>query len=199
MRPLANSSAPPARSKRLLPGVSRVALAAIFALGGAMALAQPQILRPQEAGSAATILQAERLVRFQLELPVEPELAFDAWTEANQLVEWFAHWAEMTVSVGDGFEIGWEGFDGVWQGRYLEIERPERLVFSWLPPESVFPAGAYETRVSLTFDEVEEGRTRLTLEHTGFEGTAELEAQLQAWRPYLFALRAYLLQPRDDS
>ncbi len=165
----------------------------------AVASGQPQILRPQAVGTAAAIVQAERLVRFQVQLPVEPSVAFDAWTDETQLVEWLSHWAEMTVAVGQGFQIGWEGYDGIWQGRYLEIERPERLVFTWLPPEAIFPAGAYETRVTLTFEATEDGGTQLTLEHTGFEGTVELEAQLQAWRPYLFSLRAFLLQPRDDS
>ncbi len=153
-----------------------------------------QILRPQGQGSVE-ILQTDRLVRLVLALPVSPEVAFDAWTDANQLVEWLPHWAEMTVSEDEEFRFGWEGYDGVWQGRYLEVDRPDRLVFTWLPPAEVFPAGAYESIVTLTFEEVEEGRTTMTLEHSGFRDTPELEVQLQAWRGYLFALRAFLLQP----
>ena len=152
-----------------------------------------QILRPEQE-SASTIVQTDRVARLTLALPVEPEAAFDAWTNANQLVEWFAHWAEMTVAPDGEYRIGWDGVGGVWQGRYLEIDRPERLVFTWLPPVEVFPAGAYETTVTLTFEEAE-GGTTMVLEQTGFRGSAELEAQLQAWRGYLFALRAFLLQP----
>ena len=158
---------------------------------GARAL---QILRPQGQVSAE-ILQVDRVARLVLALPVSPEEAFDAWTDANQLVEWLPHWAEMTVSENEEFRLGWEGYDGVWQGRYLEVDRPARLVFTWLPPEEVFPAGAYESIVTLTFEEVEEGRTTMMLEHSGFRDTPELEAQLQVWRGYLFALRAFLLQP----
>ncbi len=153
-----------------------------------------QILRPRDP-SAATILESDRLLRFVLRLPVQRELAFDAWTDANQLVEWLSHWAEMTVAEGEGFRIGWEGYDGVWEGRYLEIDRPAKLVFTWLPPKSVFPGGAYETLVTVLFRETEDGATLLTLEHSGFRAAPEMEAQLQAWRPYLFALRAFLLQP----
>lgn len=165
-----------------------------------LALAAPrgqgngQILRPeQEEGSG--ILTIDRVARLSIALPVEPEAAWDAWTNASQLVEWFAHWAEMTVAPDGEYRVGWDGFEGVWQGRYLEVDRPERLVFSWLPPADVFPAGAYDTVVTLTFEEDDEGGTLMSLEHTGFRGTAEMEAQLQAWRGYLFALRAFLLQP----
>lgn len=151
-----------------------------------------QILRPQ--GAVAEILRVDRVIRLELQLPVEREVAYDAWTDASQLVEWLPHWAEMTVAEGSGFEMGWEGYDGVWTGTYLEVDRPELLAFTWLPPESVFPAGSYETEVRVRFEPREEGGTLLLLEHSGFRDTPEMEAQLQAWRPYLFALRAFLLQ-----
>jgi len=67
-----------------------------------------------------------------------------------------------------------------------------------VPPEGVFPSGSYETVVTLTFEEVEEGRTSLVLEHSGFRDPSELESQLQAWRGYMFALRAHLLRPTAD-
>ncbi len=189
-----------ARRRAAWPGLLGIARGAAL-VGLVVVAATPahgaratQILRPQGQGSVE-ILQTDRVVRLVLALPVSPEIAFDAWTDANQLVEWLPHWAEMTVSEDEEFRFGWEGYDGVWQGRYLEVDRPDRLVFTWLPPAEVFPAGAYESLVTLTFEEVEEGRTTMTLEHSGFRDTPELEAQLQVWRGYLFALRAFLLQP----
>ncbi len=173
-------------------GATLLSLAVIAATTG-RGVSATQILRPQ--GQTSAILQTDRVARLVLALPVSPEIAFDAWTDANQLVEWLPHWAEMTVSEDEEFRFGWEGYAGEWQGRYLEVERPDRLVFTWLPPVEVFPAGAYESIVTLTFEEVEEGRTTMTLEHSGFRDTPELEAQLQVWRGYLFALRAFLLQP----
>lgn len=172
----------------------------VLLVGTGLALAQPgQILRPQQERAEATILEQDRVARLVLQLPVEPSAAYDAWTDANQLVQWFPQWAEMTVTVGGAFEIGWDGYEGSWQGSYLEVERPSRLVFTWLPPESVFPAGAYQTLVTLTFDETEAGGTAMTLEHSGFRDVDELEVQLQAWRGYLFALRAFLLQPPAET
>jgi len=156
-----------------------------------------QILRPT--GDANDeILEIERVVRMRLALPVDREIAFDAWTVSTDLVEWLPHWVEMQVAEGEGFSMGWDGYEGVWTGIYLEVARPERLVFTWVPPEGVFPSGSYETVVTLTFEEVEEGRTSLVLEHSGFREPGELESQLQAWRGYMFALRAHLLRPTAD-
>ena len=133
--------------------------------------------------------------------PTPPDItpvAFDAWTVSTNLVEWLPHWVEMQVAEGQKFSMGWDGYEGVWTGTYLEVDRPERLVFTWVAPEGVFPSGSYETIVTLTFEEVEEGRTSLLLEHSGFREPAEFESQLQAWRGYMFALRAHLLRPTAD-
>ncbi len=170
-----------------------------LAFGGVGLVHASQILRPQQESADSAILAVDRVARLVVQLPVEREVAYSAWTDANQLVQWFPQWAEMTVTEGGTFEIGWEGFEGSWSGTYLDVERPERLSFTWLPPESVFPAGSYETTVTLTFEEREEGGTLLTLEHSGFRGVDELEAQLQSWRAYLFALRAFVLQPAPGS
>lgn len=149
--------------------------------------------RPAAAQQQAFV-QGELVVRLEMEVPVAPETVYDAWTIADQLVQWFPSYAEMTVTEGGEYRFGWEGWDQEWVGTYLEIERPERIAFTWHPPAAVFPEGAYETTVILTFEEVEEGVTRLVLEHSGFKGGAEAESHLEAWRGYLYNLRAFLLQ-----
>jgi uncharacterized protein YndB with AHSA1/START domain len=180
--------------KRLL-----TTLVALLLVGGSVAASggTAQILRPEGDG-AVEILVVDRVARMRLALPVSPEVAFDAWTVSGQLVEWLPHWVEMQVAEGAGFTMGWDGYDGEWSGTYLEVERPERLVFTWVVPDGVFPSGVNETVVTLTFEEVEDGRTSLLLEHSGFGDAAELESQLEAWRGYLFALRAHLLRPTGD-
>ena len=119
-------------------------------------------------------------------------------TEANQLVEWFPHWAEITVTEGGTYRMGWDGIDAVWEGTYVEVDRPNLLVFTWNPPAAYFPDGAYSTTVRLSFEQVE-GVTEMVLEHTGFRGTAEMESTLETWRAYLYNLRAHLLQRGPGS
>ncbi len=157
-----------------------------------------QILRPQQ-GAASAILTSDRVILMTLRLPVSPEVAYDAWATANDVLDWLTpDEVQMRVLVGEGFDLIWDDY-GTWHGNYLEIDRPQRLVFTWLPPEQSSAEGSYETRVELTFEELDTGGTLMRLLHSGFRDAMEMEAQLQAWRPHLFALRAYLLQSRDDS
>ena len=139
-------------------------------------------------------VESELVVRLTMEMPVEREVLYDAWTIADQLVLWFPSVAEMTVTEGGEYRFGWDGWEDDWAGAYVEVDRPNRLVFTWTPPASAFPEGAYETTVALTFDELDEGATLLTLEHSGFQGGVEMESHMEAWRGYLYNLRAFLLQ-----
>lgn len=172
-------------------------MAALAALTIGAVAASPRSLQEgseQVAPDRGSIVQVERSYRLTLQVPVSREAVYDAWTVAEQLVEWFPDWVDnMRVAPGGGYEMGWEGYDAVWSGEYVEVERPEVLSFTWAPPESIFPAGAYPTTVRVTLEEEEDG-TRILLEHSGFRHTREMEPTLRAWRSYLFNLRAYLLQ-----
>lgn len=138
-------------------------------------------------------VESELVVRLAMEIPVGREDVYDAWTTADQLVQWFPGSAQMTVTEGGEYRFGWDGWEEQWVGTYVEVDRPRRLVFTWQPPASVFPEGAYQTTVALTFEDLD-GSTRLVLEHSGFQGGAEMESHLEAWRGYLYNLRAFLLQ-----
>lgn len=139
-------------------------------------------------------VEGELVLRLTMEVPVAREAVYDAWTIADELVQWFPGYAEMTVVEGGEYRFGWEGWDEEWIGSYVEIERPDRLVFTWQPPASAFPEGAYQTTVTLVFEEIDDDLTRLVLEHSGFQGGMEMESHYEAWRGYLYNLRAYLLQ-----
>ena len=132
-------------------------------------------------------------VELSMELPVPIEEVWDAWTTAGQLVQWFPGAAQMEVTEGGEYLFGWDGWDGEWRGTYLEVDRPNRLVFTWQPPASAFPEGSYETTVTLTFEDLD-GMTKFTLEHGGFQAGADAESHLNSWRSYLYNLRVFLLQ-----
>lgn len=159
--------------------------AVVGAVGSAAAAPRPS--------GVQRYVEAEFLLRLTMEVPVEPERVFDAWTRAEILVGWFPASAQMTVTEGGEYRFGWDGWEAVWSGTYIEVDRPSRLVFTWNPPASAFPEGAYETRVTLTFEDLD-GATRLQLEHSGFQGGLEMDSHLESWRGYLYNLRAFLLQ-----
>jgi len=177
-----------------IAAVGRGAGAAVTAAAtaaGAAVTAVATVATPQQ----RAFVEGGLTVRLEMQIPVEAERVFDSWTRAEQLVEWFPSSAQMTVTEGGEYRFGWDGWDDEWRGTYVVVERPGRLVFTWQPPAAVFPEGAYETTVTLTFEDLD-GATRLVLEHSGFTGGAEAESHLEAWRGYLYNLRAFLLQNR---
>ena len=142
----------------------------------------------------AAFVESELVVELTMEVPVPRAQVYDGWTVADQLVQWFPGFAQMTVTEGGEYRFGWDGWDEEWVGIYVEVDRPNRLVFTWQPPAAAFPEGAYETTVTLTFEELDDELTRLQLRHSGFRGGAEMESHMEAWRGYLYNLRAFLLQ-----
>jgi uncharacterized protein YndB with AHSA1/START domain len=97
------------------------------------------------------------------------------------------------------YERNSEGKEGRW-GRVLVWEPPRRIVFSWNPN----PDRAEETEVEIVFEEVE-GRTRVKLEHRGWErlrpqDQAIREGYATGWNPVLdrFAARVQAEQSYSD-
>lgn len=98
------------------------------------------------------------------------EEVFDAWLDAESMVQWMrpgeAFDAKVTLDarVGGKFHIlmihGRDDSDH-W-GEYLEIERPSRLSFTWVSKSTAMQP----TIVTIDFREVD-GGTELTLTHRG--------------------------------
>jgi uncharacterized protein YndB with AHSA1/START domain len=113
-------------------------------------------------------------VRLVKVIPAPRREAFEAWLDPEALRRFMCPAEGSSVAkvevdprVGGAFlivmRIGDQ--DLPHHGRYLEIERHERLVFSWLSAV----AGS-NSRVTLTFADTPDGQTLLTLEHVGLEG-----------------------------
>ena len=120
------------------------------------------------------------VVRQSVTVPLERERAFGLF------VDDFAQWwptgshhiserpsATAMLEARDGgrwYERDDQGNECEW-GRVLAFERPERIVFAWqLTPEFRYdPDRARQTEVEVVFEERDDGSTRVTLEHRGFE------------------------------
>lgn len=82
------------------------------------------------------IVPALRIVR---RLPATPDEVFDAWVDADSIRQWMCPGelevtvAEVDARVGGRFRIVMSTGDRHTEhtGEYLEIRRPERLVFTW--------------------------------------------------------------------
>src|SRR3954469_17050162 len=72
-------------------------------------------------------------------LPVTPDQAFDAWLEPAELRDWMGPLTDVEVDarVGGRFRIvmGRDDADGgpiEHTGEYRELDRPNRIVFTWV-------------------------------------------------------------------
>lgn len=72
-------------------------------------------------------------------------------------------------------------------GRYLRIDRFDRLEFTWIGT-----GGLEDSVVTLTFEELGPSRTRLTLEHVGLPSEALARDHADGWGEILTQLAATL-------
>ena len=103
-------------------------------------------------------------------LKAAPEVVFDAWTTPAHMSGWLSPMTtcsvpELDLKVGGKYRIDMhgDGEDYVHTGEYLEIERPNRLVFTWFSDGT----GQQETQVTLEMTPEGDG-TLLTLTHERF-------------------------------
>lgn len=121
-----------------------------------------------------------------------PDEAFDAFTEADAMSEWYKidpNWtADLQahdLRVGGTTTIVFGGPDQKFREdvTYTEVERPNRLVYSEtmrrLPDEEGFT-----TTVTVTF-ETQDGKTLLTLVQAGFHDAGRRDAHQGGWPQFL--------------
>lgn len=145
------------------------------------------------------------------------ELVFDAWTQVDHLLQWYAphgctlRIVEVDARPGGRFHlcIHNPSFGDCWcVGRYREVVRPERIVYTLATADSegnlIDPVQAghdprwpRETLVTVTFAEVR-GATRLTLEQSVLESLAKHTGAHPSWLQMLDRL-AELVTARDTG
>lgn len=129
-----------------------------------------------------------------------PELVFRLWTDPVHALRWWGPrdhpstrmamdvrpggaWRGCLVAVADGREL-WHG------GRFLEVDPPRRLVFTFAWEEE--GERGMETTVAIDFL-AEAGRTRMILRQTPFQSLAERDGHDGGWNSAFDRLDEYLL------
>lgn len=128
------------------------------------------------------------------EIAAPPEPLFDAWLDASSLSQWMRPTelretrAETDPREGGEFRIvmvrGHE--EMLHSGRYLEIDRPRRLVFTWNS------AGTHgrDTVVTVTFH-AREGSTLVEIHHTDLPDDDARADHADGWTTALAELDAF--------
>lgn len=147
---------------------------------------------------------------------VSRELVWKAWTEPEQVMRWWGPKSFTTPVSKIDLRVGGkyiycmrspEGKDFWGTGIFREIVAPERLVMTDSFADengNVVPATYYgmspdfpqELLIRVTFEELEGGRTRLTLTYSGIKSmnTADKEGMQHGWIESFDKLAEYLVK-----
>jgi uncharacterized protein YndB with AHSA1/START domain len=116
----------------------------------------------------------------RLRIAAPAEIVFDCFCDPRAILTWMGEAAELDPRPDGVFSLDVGAFK--FRGRYLIVDRPRRLVFTWGMAESdEFPPGASTVEVTLT---PTEGATELTLVHRDLP-SSESERHARGWAIYL--------------
>jgi uncharacterized protein YndB with AHSA1/START domain len=144
-------------------------------------------------------VSAERVLRIERVFAAPVAATFDAWTSVDLLRLWWPAgpgWdtpvAEVEPTVGGRLRLVMRDPDGAefgGEGRYLELDRPHRLAFSWRwdSPD----LGTHDQRVEVTFTENGDGTTTVVLTNTGLTEAEERDHR-EGWLASFVNLDAVL-------
>jgi uncharacterized protein YndB with AHSA1/START domain len=116
---------------------------------------------------------AERSIDKEIVLAATPEQAWAAWTTREGITSFFAPDARIEPRAGGAFEVyinpfaepGMKGADDM---RFLALQPPRMLSFTWNAPPHLPEARQQRTVVVVRIHPVSERETRVTLHHTGW-------------------------------
>jgi uncharacterized protein YndB with AHSA1/START domain len=129
-------------------------------------------------------------------IKARPPIVFDAVTTAEGIAQWWGPdagpvlVAEADVRVGGRYRVRFRMLDGTEHessGTYLELVRPQRVVFSWRWAGGIEDPG--ESRVEITLRAIPEG-TELTFTHSQLHNEETRRSHEQGWTGSLHKLEA---------
>lgn len=132
----------------------------------------------------------------EMEIHVPPARVFAAWTDPQQLLEWWGdeqtyltteHTADLKPG-GQWISRGRDanGRDFSVSGEYLRVEPPHRLTFTWQSSWDDTP-----TTVDVEFQAVDSG-TLVRLTHSGFTTAQARDNHQQGWQRVIAWLKQYV-------
>lgn len=124
---------------------------------------------------------------FQFETSVEK--LWSALTESDKLAKWIAD-NDFKPVVGHRFQFRHqpnEHWDGIVDSEVLAVEEPHRLSFTW-------SVGEEKHIVTLTIDDLGNGKVHLRLEQTGLSNEQALAGAKYGWKAWIVKLEEVLAQ-----
>ena len=133
---------------------------------------------------------AERAIDKEVVVAASPQEVWNAWTTREGITSFFSPDAKIEARVGGAFEVyinpfaepGMKGADDM---RFLALQPPRMLSFTWNAPPSLPEVRAQRTFVVVRIEPMNERETRVTLHHTGWGDGGEWD------RAYTYFDRAW--------
>jgi len=112
------------------------------------------------------------VVRVQRVMPAAPEVVFDQWLDPESLAEWMcprpvrcvAITLEPDVGGSVRFDVDDSGSRVQITGRFLAIDRPHRLRFTWSNSDWLDPTAV--SIVTVAFEPLGDDQTLMSIEHS---------------------------------
>jgi uncharacterized protein YndB with AHSA1/START domain len=123
-------------------------------------------------------------VEVEVRIAARPETVFDFFTDPDKMIQWMGRSAELDARPGGAFRCDINGRD-IASGEYLELDPPNRVVFSWgweAGGDSATKPGTSRVEVLLTTDGED---TRVRLIHHDLPTADSARKHGHGWRHYL--------------
>ncbi|MFD7258296.1 SRPBCC domain-containing protein [Streptomyces sp. NPDC059874] len=129
------------------------------------------------------------VVTLERHIAARPETVFSFFAESDKWLAWMGKDGEFAFEPGGAYRISVRG-DNVAEGRFIEIDPPDRIVFTWGWAEGGMPPPPGSTTVEIALERVGEG-TLLRLAHHGLSSPEACAAQAEGWTHYIRRLVAW--------
>jgi uncharacterized protein YndB with AHSA1/START domain len=126
--------------------------------------------------------ETEAAVEVRVRIAASPETIFDFFTDPDKMIQWMGRSAELDARPGGAFHCDING-RSIASGKYLEVEPPYRVVFSWgwEGEDAMVAPGGSRVEIRLTKDGEE---TDVLLIHSELPGGESAERHRHGWEHY---------------
>ncbi|WP_316766177.1 SRPBCC family protein [Streptomyces sasae] len=124
----------------------------------------------------------DNVVTVERTIAARPETVFSFFTDRDRWLSWMGEDGEFSFEPGGAYRTRVTG-EHVAEGRFVEIDPPKRLVFTWGWVADEMPVPPGSTTVEITLEPVD-GGTLLRLVHRGLPSQEACDAHREGWTHY---------------
>ncbi|QDO01704.1 SRPBCC domain-containing protein [Streptomyces sp. RLB3-17] len=143
-------------------------------------------------------VSGDGVVTVERHIAARPEIVFSFFTDRDKWLSWMGREGGFVFAPGGAYRTHVTG-ENVAEGRFVEVDPPKRLVFTWGWAEGGMPVPPGSTTVEITLQPTSDG-TLLRLVHRGLPSPEACAAHEEGWKHYVqrLAVRAEGRDPGPD-